>query len=158
MIANIALAIQGFTLLLFVNNDHASDIIELSDFRSDTLRFSICTVNSIIKTKPAIFVAISEYMTWRVFLDSKTAKYVFLYAERWKIEFECLGKLLREYLWIPELAKDDFLLYLRRKMRNWLSRLLTMLGQLLRILIWPRSTYGFQTCFCSTHIIWNIEV
>ena len=69
-------------ILLYVNNDHASDIIELSDFRSDTLRFSICTVNSIIKTKPAIFVAISEYMTWRVFLDSKTAKYVFLYAER----------------------------------------------------------------------------
>jgi hypothetical protein len=33
----------------------ASDIIELSDFRRDTLRLSICTVNSIIKTKPAIF-------------------------------------------------------------------------------------------------------
>ena len=32
----------------------ASDIIELSDFRRDTLRLSICTVNSIIKTKPAI--------------------------------------------------------------------------------------------------------
>ena len=41
-------------ILLYVNNDHASDIIELSDFRRATLRFSICTVNSIIKTKPAI--------------------------------------------------------------------------------------------------------
>ena len=37
-------------ILLYVNNDHASDIIELSDFRRDTLRLSICTVNSIIKT------------------------------------------------------------------------------------------------------------
>ena len=29
-------------ILLYVNNDHASDIIELSDFRHNTLGFSIC--------------------------------------------------------------------------------------------------------------------
>ena len=40
-------------ILLYVNNDHASDIIGLSDFRH-LHRFSICTVRSIIKTKPAI--------------------------------------------------------------------------------------------------------
>ena len=30
-------------ILLYVNNDHASDIIKLSDFRRATLRLSICT-------------------------------------------------------------------------------------------------------------------
>ena len=48
MIANIALAIQRFTSLLFVNNNHhASDIIELSDFRCDTFGFSIRTIGKI---------------------------------------------------------------------------------------------------------------